>query len=319
MALAAVLGVEQVYSECMNRLEKMILGTPSRTSLPPSLVSKLNQGDVKALEEALVRHFTQFGTLTPADAVSSQPGSTRSTPAEHTTGSVVLTCPTSNSADFRVQQATIPLDYSASQRNSYTFGGVSSYSSNSSSGSRSIQTDVGYESDAANTVDDSGLQGWPLEDTYRYDFMRFYREHELWCESLITTVRILNNRTPMKDAARHTSAESVAATTAGALRSASPAPFGSVTPRFHTPFTSSTATPRPAVTPTPRFARPQRTAAEKTLITGHSPGTDAEYDSDNSPRAGAHASEKHVLTAEDLRVRYGGIINTEACNFHLPW
>jgi hypothetical protein len=123
----------------------------------------------------------------------------------------------------------------------------------------------------------------------------------------------------VKDTAYFSSAESVAVTTAGAPRSTSPAPFGSITPRFHVPFTSSTATPRPAVTPTPRFARPPRTGVEKALITGHSPGTDAEYDSDSSPRAGAHASAKHVLTAEDLRVRYGGTHQHRHGNFHLPW
>jgi hypothetical protein len=169
MALAAVLGVEQVYSECMNRLEKMILSTPSRTSLPLSLVSKLNPGDIKAVEENLVRHFTQFGALMPMGAVCSQHGSTRSTPAEHTAGSADLAYPPSSSADFPVQQATIPSDYGASQRTPYDFHrGGSSFSSNSSSGSRSIQTDVGYESDAANTVDDGGLQGWSSEHAYRY-------------------------------------------------------------------------------------------------------------------------------------------------------
>lgn len=185
MAFAEVLGAQQVYEECRSRLERMVLATPTKRSLPQSLASKLNPGDVSAVEEKLVSHLRQFGSLQELPAAAQPVLDHPSPPAVREQQS---TTTGSSAGSYNLLYSSVQESYLEAVNDiSHTghpqammqsqfqdqhvrpvgagAGAGSVYSR--SSGSRSVQTDVGYESDTVDTVGDDELGNWPSRSQYR--------------------------------------------------------------------------------------------------------------------------------------------------------
>lgn len=170
LILAEVLGVDAVHHECMNRLDKLFAYNSSigERCLPSSISGVFRPADLPEVERNLRQHFDRFhpkqqqSTNRPdhRDSNTSDTAKSQNEDQYLETGRVQ-----SGAYTARLGQEQAPLhrayehsDCSSSVRSGRS--GCSRYgpdSSSASSGTRSVQTDVGYDSD---TVGDDELAGW---------------------------------------------------------------------------------------------------------------------------------------------------------------
>lgn len=170
LILAEVLGVDAVHHECLSRLDKLFAYHSSigERCLPSSISGVFRPADLPEIERNLRQYFDRFHPKQQQSAYrpdhrDSNTSDIAKTQYEDPYPETGRAQSDSYTARLGQEQAPLHRPYEHSDCSSSVRSGRSGYSrygpdsSSASSGTRSVQTDVGYDSD---TVGDDELAGW---------------------------------------------------------------------------------------------------------------------------------------------------------------